>query len=151
MMNCMQPEQLNLKNYRLSEETMRTKNILTLTLILIFSLGATQAFADDHDDGRRHDGGAGGGYTGSGPAPVTVQRAKSMWDDSRVVLKGCITRSLGGEYYEFTDATGAVTVEIDHHTWQGLNIGPDDLVEIHGEVDNEWTGTEIDVKRIIKR
>lgn len=105
------------------------------------------AHADD-DSGYRH---AAGGYTGPGPALVTVEQAKNLRDDTPVALKGRIVRSLGNEDYLFEDGTGGITVEIDRKRWQGQHIGPDDLVEIHGEVDKEWSTVEIDVDRIIKQ
>lgn len=93
---------------------------------------------------------AGGGYSGPGPALVTVEQAKNMSDDAYVTLKGYIVQSLGGEKYLFKDSSGVVNVDIDHKRWQGLNVGPEDMVEIHGEVDKDWFETEIDVKRISK-
>lgn len=70
--------------------------------------------------------------------------------DARVALKGHIIQSLGGKDYLFKDATGTITVEISEKRWQGQKIGPDDLVEIRGEVDKEWSKVTIEVKRIIK-
>lgn len=122
----------------------------TLALVFILALGTVPAFADNDD--KRHDGYSGysGGYSGPGPALVTVEQAKGMSDDAMVALKGNITQHLGGKKYEFKDATGTITVEISGKRWQGQNIGPDDLVEIHGEIDKEWTSIKIEAKRIIK-
>lgn len=93
---------------------------------------------------------AAGGFTGPGPSVVTVEQAKSMSDDTNVTLRGYITQSLGDEKYLFKDDTGTITVEIDDDDWRGLQVGPTDLVEIQGEVDKEWTRTEIDVDRVIR-
>lgn len=120
--------------------------VLALALALTLILGAGQAFAKDSKDG----GGYGGGYSGPGPALVTVEQAKGMSDDAKVALKGNITQSLGGKHYAFKDATGTITVEISDKRWQGQNIGPNDLVEIQGEVDKGWSEVKIEVKRIIK-
>ena len=47
--------------------------------------------------------------------------------------------------------TGTITVEIDNDVWQGQNIGPQDVVEIHGELDKDLFSAEIDVDRIVKQ
>lgn len=120
-----------------------------LCLALVFALSAP-AFAQQ--GGFSGDNaGASGGFTGPGPGVITVEEAKSRRDDAKVVLMGNITHSLGGEHYTFRDATGSVTVEIDHDKWKGQTISPSDLVEIQGEVDSEWTSFKIDVDRITKR
>lgn len=93
---------------------------------------------------------AGGGFSGPGPAVMTVQQALSMRDDSMVTLRGNIVQHLGGEKYLFRDSTGAVTVEVDDDKWNGQTVGPDDQVEIHGEVDKDWNSVEVDVERLIK-
>lgn len=57
--------------------------VFTLALALMFALGATQGFAEKGDNGQY--GGYsryGGGYSGPGPALVTVEQAKSMRDDA---------------------------------------------------------------------
>ena len=89
-----------------------------------------------------------GGFTGPGPDLVTVAQASSMSDDARVAIKGSIVKSLGGEHYLFQDGTGSIEVEIDHDIWRGLQVGPNDVVIIYGEVEKEWMHREIDVKRI---
>lgn len=92
-----------------------------------------------------------GGFNGSASSPVsTVEQTKQMNDDQRVVLRGYIIQSLGGEDYLFKDSTGTIQVEIDHNRWRGQVITPNDLVEIYGEVDKGWKSIEIDVKRIIR-
>ena len=123
--------------------------VFVLTIALVFALGAAQAVAKSHKDGG-YSGGHGGGYSGPGPAIVTVEQAKGMRDDAKVALRGKIIQHLGGKQYMFQDATGTIEVEISDKRWQGQNVGPDDLVEIHGEVDREWTRVEIEVKRISK-
>jgi|GEM_PF-65767 len=122
--------------------------IAVLGAAIIITFSASGAFAESPKSGGY--GTMGGGYTGPGPNLVTVEQVKAMRDDARVALRGHIIQSLGGEYYLFLDPTGTIKVEIELKKWQGQNIGPDDLVEIHGEVDKEWTRVEIEVKRIIK-
>ena len=94
-----------------------------------------------------------GGFTGPGPdvAITTVEQAKTLPDDSRVVLRGNIVQSLGGKNYLFKDQSGSITVEIGAKKWNGQEVSPDDLVMLHGEVDRDDADVEIDVKRIIKQ
>jgi len=92
-----------------------------------------------------------GGFKGPGPAVTTVKDAREMRDNAKVTLQGYIIQHLGGDKYMFKDATGAVRVEIDNDVWRGLTIGPNDLVEIHGDVDKDWNSVEIEVKRIEKK
>ncbi len=121
--------------------------LFAVGIALLVALNAPVAHAAEGPSGGY---GAMGGYAGPGPDLVTVEQAKNLPDDARVALKGHIIQSLGGKDYVFKDATGTINVEISKKRWQGQNVGPEDLVEIHGEVDKEWSKVEIDVKRIIK-
>lgn len=90
-----------------------------------------------------------GGFKGpSALSATTVKDAKEMRDDTNVILVGRITKYLGGENYQFEDATGTITVEIDEDLWRNLTVTPEDKVEIRGEVDKSWTKLEIDVDSI---
>ena len=121
-----------------------------LALALMLAFAAPHAFAADKSGGG-FTGTPTGGYAGPGPDVVTVEQAKTMGDDAKVALRGHIVQSLGGKEYLFKDGTGTITVEISQKRWQGQTVGPDDLVEIHGEVDKDWSSVEIEVKRIIKQ
>ncbi|MDR2302369.1 MAG: YgiW/YdeI family stress tolerance OB fold protein [Deltaproteobacteria bacterium] len=92
----------------------------------------------------------GGGFTGPGLEVVTVGEALRQGDDTPVILKGQIVRHLGKDRYLFRDATGEITVDIDDDKWNGLNITPNDTIEIRGEVDKDWTSIEIDVDSVAK-
>lgn len=92
-----------------------------------------------------------GGFSGPGPAISTVEQAKSMRDDAHVALRGTIVQHLGKDKYQFRDATGTITVEIDDDKWNGQTVGPQDTVELHGEVDKDWNSVEIDVDRVVKQ
>lgn len=129
----------------------RSPFLFAAGLALIFMLGASDSFAAGWSDGTTGTNNTSGGYKGPGPALVTVEQAKTMRDDAHVALKGYIIQNLGDKDYLFKDSTGTITVEISSKRWQGLSIGPEDLVEIHGEVDKDWSEVEIEVKRIIKR
>ena len=66
---------------------------------------------------------------------VTVNEAKSLPNDSWVVLTGNIINSLaGGKNYTFRDSSGEVVIEIEQNIWRGLSVGVSDTVEICGEV-----------------
>ena len=84
-----------------------------------------------------------GGFTGPSVEVITVEQAKNMNDDAFVILRGSIKQNVG-------DGTGSINVEIDEDEWNGLNVGPEDVVEIRGEVDKGWSTLEIDVDRISK-
>ncbi len=89
-----------------------------------------------------------GGFQGPGLTTSTVAQALSYSDDTPVVLEGKIERSLGDEKYLFKDASGTVTIDIDHEDWRGINVTPKDTVVIQGEVDKDFFKTEIDVDMI---
>mgnify|MGYP000009413373 FL=1 len=91
-----------------------------------------------------------GGFTGPSIEVITVEQAKNMNDDAFVILRGNIKQNVGDDIYVFTDGTGSINVEIDEDEWNGLNVGPEDVVEIRGEVDKGWSTLEIDVDRISK-
>ena len=120
---------------------------LGASLALLFTLGVSNALASSPDGGYTQRG----GFTGPGPSINTVEQAKGMRDDTHVMLRGRIIQQLGGKHYLFQDDTGTIEVEIENKHWQGQNVGPEDLVEIYGEVDKDWSERVIDVDRIIKK
>lgn len=89
------------------------------------------------------------GFTGPSVAPSKVKDVKKMRDDTNVILVGKIEKFLGGEKYQFADETGTIIVEIDEEKWLGVEVGPEDTVEIYGEVDKDWKRIKVDVDRII--
>lgn len=91
-----------------------------------------------------------GGFTGPSGAVTTVANAKSLRDDTWVTLRGKITERISDDLYKFQDASGVINVDIDHKRWNGVTVGPQDTVEIQGEVDKDWNSVEIDVKQICK-
>ena len=89
-----------------------------------------------------------GGFKDPATIVNTVSELKHMQDDSYVVLEGKIQKRLGKEEYLFADASGSITVEIDDDEWRGVEVGPQDVVEIIGELDKGVFSDEIDVKQI---
>lgn len=90
------------------------------------------------------------GYKDPNAPVTTVIHAKSLPDDSRVILRGKITERVSDDMYKFKDATGVIDVDIDQKRWNGLSVDPQDTVEIQGEVDKDWNSVEIDVKHLRK-
>ncbi|GHV45987.1 hypothetical protein AGMMS49546_33160 [Spirochaetia bacterium] len=98
------------------------------------------------------DGWKGGGYTG--PSSVNVSKisdVKNMPHDTDVVLEGKIVSYLGNEKYLFNDGSDTITLEIDNDVWNGLEVGPDDIVVIYGEVDKKFQQLEVEVERLEKK
>ena len=92
------------------------------------------------------------GYAGPSGAPLMT--AKDLLangkDDQYVRLKGKLTSHKGDENYEFTDASGKITVEIDADRFpQGIKVDHTTLVELTGEFDKEMFGeSKLDVEQI---
>jgi len=90
----------------------------------------------------------------AGPSSVALMTAREVLakakDDQYVKLKGKLTSHKGGEDYEFTDASGKLTVEIDaRHFPPGARIDHTTLVELTGEFDKETFGeSTVDVKQV---
>jgi uncharacterized protein (TIGR00156 family) len=125
------------------------KRVISLLVISVILAGVVMVYAHHHERGGFT--GPGAAYAKAVQAPlVTVEAAKGLPDDTKVTLRGNITRALGGKKYMFRDATGEIVVEIGNKTWRGMSVGEQDLVEIFGEVDVERHGTEIEVKSIRK-
>lgn len=89
-----------------------------------------------------------GGFSGPGLAVSTVAEANKMSDDQAVVLVGQIQQSLGDEKYLFKDASGTIVVEIDNEDWRGVNVTPEDTIEISGEVDKDLFDIKVDVDSV---
>jgi len=91
-----------------------------------------------------------GGFTGPGLQQVTVREARSLWDDTPVVIRGNIIRYLGDEDYLFADDTGTIIVEIDDRLWRDFSVSENDRVEINGEVDRGFNRVKIEANSIRK-
>lgn len=92
------------------------------------------------------------GYVGPSGAPLMSAKdllAKGK-DDQYVRLKGKLTSHKGDENYEFTDASGKITVEIDSDRFPaGVTVDHNTLVELTGEFDKEMFGeSKLDVEQI---
>lgn len=86
------------------------------------------------------------GYTGPGAQAITtVAAAQEAVDDANVVLQGHIIKKLGDEKYEFKDASGTITVEIDDEDLPPVAFDDKAKVKLTGEVDKGMMKREIDV------
>ena len=81
---------------------------------------------------------------------TTVAQALKMKDDTPAVLRGNIVKMVKHEKYLFKDATGEIVVEIDDDDWGGVTVGPNDTVELIGEIDKDFNKIEFDVD-IVKK
>jgi uncharacterized protein (TIGR00156 family) len=77
---------------------------------------------------------------------LSVEEAKKLRDDAPVQLQGNIVRALGDEKYVFRDEGGEIVVEIDDDVWRGVTVGPDDRVEIRGEIDKDFPGFPVEIE-----
>lgn len=90
-----------------------------------------------------------GGFEGPDSLQLTTASAATkLADDTPVKLQGYIIKSIGDERYEFKDSSGTITVEIDNDDWGGVQATPETKVEIRGEIEKEWNGTEVDVHSV---
>lgn len=121
------------------------RKLLLLPALLSAALLATTAQAQNYQGPN-----AQGGFAGPNQQTtmMTVEQAKLLRDDARVVLRGYIVERISDDNYTFRDSTGSIRVDIDHDKWAGQTVKPEDLVEIRGEIDKDWNSIEIDVKSI---
>ena len=87
---------------------------------------------------------------GSKYAPMTVARVLKAKDDVDVMLEGTLGRKTGHERYEFKDATGTMTVEIDEDKWPDGKPMSGQRVRLYGETEKKFLSRriEVDVDRI---
>lgn len=127
------------------------KKIIAVALIAICSTGAfaakSQGYIGPSGSTTQQTQ---GGFIGPSAATYTVEQAKKLSDDTKVILTGNIVQHIGGKDYLFKDNTGTITVEISAHKWNGLTVTPEDVVEISGEIDKDFTSIEIEVYQIRK-
>jgi uncharacterized protein (TIGR00156 family) len=90
-----------------------------------------------------------GGYSGPSGVPLTTTKTllADGKDDQHVRLKGRLLKHQGGEEYEFADASGRITVEIDDRLFPaGVKVDHTTEVELVGEFDKEMIGeSKVDV------
>lgn len=104
--------------------------------IIIASLAASIAMA--------------GGFTSKHQSEtISVKEALKLNDDAKVVLEGKIKSQIKSDKYEFVDKNGdVIVVEIDNKKWGNVTANEDTPLRIRGEVDKDFTKTEIDVDSV---
>ncbi|MFV8867257.1 YgiW/YdeI family stress tolerance OB fold protein [Serratia fonticola] len=129
------------------------KKIALITLIALCSapvLAQQGGFNDPNATPAQTQTSPQGGFSGPSATLTTVDKVKSLSDDTWVMLQGNIEQRVGDDTYTFRDATGTLTVEIDRKRWNGQTITPKDKVQLEGKVDKDWNNVEVDVKNIKK-
>ena len=76
---------------------------------------------------------------------MTVSAALNGADETTAVLKGTLGKSLGHEKYEFSDASGSMTVEIDRDITRHITLNSGQSVTLYGEIEQEHNGNELEV------
>jgi uncharacterized protein (TIGR00156 family) len=79
-------------------------------------------------------------------APSTVADTLNLRVGTYVTLEGTITAHLRGDYFQFSDGSGQIRVEIPAATFGGRQVGPQTRVRLMGEVDQSNAGRYIWVK-----
>lgn len=96
-----------------------------------------------------------GAQTGAAPAAgsvTTAAQAAQAPDDTQVVLEGMLVRQIRGDRYEFRDASGAITVEIEDEDWPNRQpvLERRLRLRLHGEVERKRIRRiiEVEVNRV---
>lgn len=91
-----------------------------------------------------------GGFQGPGATSTVVKVAELSgfgMDDRPVILEGNVIQQLNHEMYKFSDGTGTINVEMDDDMpLPAFNSST--RVRLYGEIDSEFMGNKVDVKRI---
>ena len=115
--------------------------IALLLILLLLSVPAHAAF----------QGPGAGGFKGPtvGVEITSVKQALEGADEAPVLLTGTIIGHKAGsdDNYIFRDATGEITVDIDHAVFGGRTVTPENTVKLSGKVDKDLLEpAKVDVK-----
>ncbi|MEE3696945.1 NirD/YgiW/YdeI family stress tolerance protein [Glaesserella parasuis] len=128
------------------------KKAIILTTLLAVS---TVSMAKGDGDRDRHDGKArthqSQGFFDESLAVKSVADALKATDDTPVLLEGQIVKQIDKDEFIFKDKTGEIEIDVSKRAWNGLNIGPQDTIQIRGKVDKDWNKVQVDVKQITKK
>ena len=80
----------------------------------------------------------------------SVSEVMTLPDNSPVVMRGRITKDMGGNMYVFEDSSGTVMLEIDDEDWNGNTVRINDVVTVYGNIDKGVNYIEIDVDSVEK-
>ena len=75
------------------------------------------------------------GFAGQ-PVNVTVEQARTYGHGAPVIITGNLVMAIGHNRFTFRDSSGEMTIHIGQREWAffGSTIGPEDTIEISGEV-----------------
>jgi len=114
--------------------------LLMMLLVSGFAFSQQGGFTGPQVFGQHPAGFAGHGfqgYTGATMSVSVAQVVQTFPNKAQAVMRGYIAQHLGGDRYLFRDSTGDVVIKIKHDRWWGLSVGPNDFVEIGGELKRE--------------
>ena len=77
------------------------------------------------------------GFMGPSFQVTVAQVVQTFPNKAPAVMRGNIVQHLGSDRYLFRDSTGDIVIKIKHDRWWGLSVGPNDLVEIGGQLKRE--------------
>ena len=135
------------------------KKLITTSVLALTTLFSAVSFATANDEAtsapetaapltQPNPYGGYGQFGGNGFQPLNtvgaIQSAQGYIDDFPVTLQGTLGKQVGYEYYEFTDGTGTMVVEIDHEHFWGQQFAPGSQIMIYGEVDYKGHGIIVD-------
>ncbi|WP_373777234.1 YgiW/YdeI family stress tolerance OB fold protein [Glaesserella sp.] len=129
------------------------KAIILTTLLAVSTVTMAKGGNDDHRGGY-HDGKAQaqqGFFFDESLAVKSVADALKAADDTPALLEGQIVKQIDKDEFIFKDASGEIQIDVSKRAWNGLNITPQDTIQIRGKVDKEWNTVEVDVKQITKK
>lgn len=94
-----------------------------------------------------------GAQTGAAPGATSVTtaaQAAQAQDDTQVVLEGMLVRQIRGDRYEFRDASGTITVEIEDEDWPNRQPVLEKRLRLHGDVERKRIRrtVEVEVNRV---
>ena len=96
-----------------------------------------------------------GAQTGAASPPAaasvtTAAQAAQAQDDTQVILEGMLVRQIRGDRYEFRDASGTITVEIEDEDWPNRQPVLEKRLRLHGEVERKRIRriVEVEVNRV---
>ena len=123
--------------------------IFCLVLLSIAVAGYTQqggftgpqAFGQ-HQAGFTGQQGFGGqqGFTGQLMRVTVAQVAQTFPDKSKAIIRGTIVQQISNDRYLFRDSSGDILIKIKNDRWWGLSVGPNDQLELGGELKRERNG-----------
>ena len=77
------------------------------------------------------------GFMGSSMPLTVAQVAQTFPNKTTAILRGYIVQQVGSDRYVFRDSSGDMIIKIKNDRWWGLSVGPNDLIEIGGELKRE--------------